>query len=188
MKSAEFSPPNVSCMSAHYHRSVDICPAVWNTIQNVNWYILWLFLRGVTPPSTLFLITCQVELPKQNCIDLGSWNFLTCLSNIKTLHKIFFDNFPTPMTSSILKIVFFSKNATNHNFWPILMIPDGNESWWPKFYEKYFFLFLRGLWRHQMTSSIFQYPLITYDVIDDVIEVGPPKTNMIWNCLIKTQI
>ncbi len=39
-----------------------------------------------------------------------------------------------------------------------------------------------------MTSSIFQYPLITYDVIDDVIEVGAPKTNMIWNRLIKTQI
>ncbi len=36
-----------------------------------------------------------------------------------------------------------------------------------------------------MTSSIFQYPLITYDVIDDVIEVGALKTNMIWNCLIK---
>ena len=159
MKSAEFSPPNVSCMSAHYHRSVDICPAVWNTIQNVNWYILWLFLRGVTPPSTLFLITCQVEWPKQNCIDLGSWNFLTCLSNIKTLHKIFFDNFPTPMTSSILKIA-LKKNATNHNFWPILMIPDGNESWWSKFYEKYFFFILRGLWRHQMSSSVFQYPLM----------------------------
>ena len=26
-----------------------------------------------------------------------------------------------------------------------------------------------------MTSSIFQYPLITYDVIDDVIEVRAPK-------------
>ena len=28
----------------------------------------------------------------------------------------------------------FKKIATNHNFWPILMILDGNESWWPKFY------------------------------------------------------
>ena len=35
-----------------------------------------------------------------------------------------------------------------------------------------------------MASSIFQYPLITYDVIDDVIEVGAPKSNM----TIKTQI
>ena len=93
------------------------------------------------------------------------------------------------MTSSLFpSITQISKIAVNHNFWPILIILDGNESWWPKFYEKYFFLFLRGLWRHQMTSSIFQYPLITYDVIDDVIEVGAPKTNMIWNCLIKTQI
>ena len=128
MKSAEFSPPNVSCMSAHYHRSVDICPAVWNTIQNVNWYILWLFLCGVTPPSTLFLITCQVEWPKQNCIDLGSWNFHTCLSNIKTLQKIFFDNFPTPMTSlmtsSILKIDFL-KNCYKSQF-----LTDFDDSGW----------------------------------------------------------
>ena len=93
------------------------------------------------------------------------------------------------MTSSLFpSITQISKIAVNHNFWPILIILDGNESWWPKFYEKYFFLFLRGLWRHQMTSSIFQYPLITYDVIDDVIEVRAPKTNMIWNRLIKTQI
>jgi len=93
------------------------------------------------------------------------------------------------MTSSLFpSITQISKIAVNHNFWPILIILDGNESWWPKFYEKYFFLFLQGLWRHQMTSSIFQYPLITYDVTDDVIEVRAPKTNMIWNRLIKTQI
>ena len=153
MKSAEFSPPNVSCMSAHYHRSVDICPAVWNTIQNVNWYILWLFLRGVTPPSTLFLITCQVEWPEQNCIDLGSWNFLTCLSNIKTLHKIFFDNFPTPMTSSILKIVFFQK---------MLQITIFDRFWWFRMemkandlnFRKNIFSYFYGVydvikWRHQ---------------------------------------
>ena len=109
---------HVSVCSSEVDR---IWKAVLNTIQNVNWYILWLFLRGVTPPSTLFLITCQVEWPKQNCIDLGSWNFLTCLSNIKTLHKIFFDNFPTPMTSSILKIVFFKK---------LLQITIFDRFWW----------------------------------------------------------
>ena len=53
MKSAGFIPPNVFCMSTRSHRSVDLCPAVWNTIQNVNCYILWLFLCGVIPPSTL---------------------------------------------------------------------------------------------------------------------------------------
>ena len=157
MKSAEFSPPNVSCMSAHYHRSVDICPAVWNTIQNVNWYILWLFLRGVTPPSTLFLITCQVEWPEQNCIDLGSWNFLTCLSNIKTLHKIFFDNFPTPMTSSILKVEFFFFNCKSQ------FLTDFDESGWKlklsaRILKKKFLVIISGV----MTSSNDVINILTY--------------------------
>ena len=58
----------------------------------------------------------------------------------------------------------------------------------PMTYEKYFFLFLWGLWRHQMTSSIYRHPLLSYDVIDDVIEVRTSKQNMFWNCLAKTQI
>ena len=61
-------------------------------------------------------------------IDLGSWNFHTCLSNIKTLQKIFFDNFPTPMTSlmtsSILKIDFF-KNCYKSQF-----LTDFDDSGW----------------------------------------------------------
>ena len=74
--------------------------------------------------------------------------------------------------------------ATDHNFLSIFMIPDGNESLGPKFHEQSFFYIFVG----SMTLSIYQYLLITYDVIDDVIEVGAPKTNMIWNRLIKTQI
>ena len=43
------------------------------------------------------------------------------------------------MTSSLFPyITQISKIAVNHNFWPILIILDGNESWWPKFYEQYF--------------------------------------------------
>ena len=44
------------------------------------------------------------------------------------------------------------------------MIPDGNESLGPDFYEKYCFPIFVG----SMTSSstIYQYPLITYDVIE----------------------
>ena len=61
-------------------------------------------------------------------IDLGSWNFHTCLSNIKTLQKIFFDNFPTPMTSlmtsSILKIDFL-KNCYKSQF-----LTDFDDSGW----------------------------------------------------------
>ena len=61
-------------------------------------------------------------------IDRGSWNFHTCLSNIKTLQKIFFDNFPTPMTSlmtsSILKIDFL-KNCYKSQF-----LTDFDDSGW----------------------------------------------------------
>ena len=65
------------------------------------------------------------------------------------------------------------------------MIPGGNESLGPKFYEKYFFLIFMGLWRHQMTSSIYQYPLITYDVID---EVGKLSKNIFWKVFIIPEI
>ena len=88
------------------------------------------------------------------------------------------------MTSSLFRNYANFKNWCKSQFVIDLMILNGNERFGPKLYEIYFFLFLWGLWRHQMKSSIYHYPLITYDVI----EVGAPKTNMTWNCLIKMQI
>ena len=61
------------------------------------------------------------------------------------------------MTSSLFpSITQISKIAVNHNFWPILIILDGNESWWPKFYEKYFCILMGGLWRHKTTSLFYE--------------------------------
>ena len=62
------------------------------------------------------------------------------------------------------------------------MIPDGNESLGPIFFFLKVVSHFCG-WRYQMTSSIYQYSLITYDVI----QVGAPTQNLSWNCLAKTQ-
>ena len=71
------------------------------------------------------------------------------------------------MTSSLFpSITQISKIAVNHNFWPILIILDGNESWWPKFYEKYFCILMGGLWRHKTTSLFHENSVIAYDAYD----------------------
>ena len=71
------------------------------------------------------------------------------------------------MTSSLFpSITQISKIAVNHNFWPILIILDGNESWWPKFYEKYFCILMGGLWRHKTTSLFYENSVIAYDAYD----------------------
>ena len=44
------------------------------------------------------------------------------------------------------------------------MIPDGNESLGPEFYKKIFFPIFVG--SMASSSSIYQYPLITYDAIE----------------------
>ena len=73
------------------------------------------------------------------------------------------------MTSSLFpSITQISKIAVNHNFWPILIILDGNESWWPKFYEKYFCILMGCLWRHKTTSLFYENSVIAYDVIKGV--------------------
>ena len=71
---------------------------------------------------------------------------------------------------------------------------DFDESGWKlklsaRILKKKFLVIISGV----MTSSndvinILTYQIVTYDVINDVIEVGSPKVNMFWKGLIKTQI
>ena len=71
------------------------------------------------------------------------------------------------MTSSLFpSITHISKIAVNHNFWPIFIILDENESWWPKFHEKYFCILMGGLWRHKTTSLFYENSVIAYDAYD----------------------
>ena len=71
------------------------------------------------------------------------------------------------MTSSLFpSITQISKIAVNHNFWPILIILDGNESWWPKFYEQYYCILIGSLWRHKTTSLFYENSVIAYDAYD----------------------
>ena len=121
---------------------------------------------SVWPPPLTFL-----------SIDRGSWNFDTCLSDIKTLQKIFFDNFPTPMTAFITwKLLFYDLFLRQFSF-PNDRMAGGGSIWpppsnffssspivmkfffkfreWKKLFKKYFLIFFRPLWRHIWRNNVF---------------------------------